>query len=99
MFTILEKKFRYLTQTNSQKNKIARELLSCITEKLNGFHIVRMETENEIKVLYYSTDIIFDPVKHHKIRSNSFFSTEKHLAHRSTYNETKDKIKHVRAYQ
>lgn len=42
---------------------------------------------------------MFDSVKHRKIKINSCFSTEKHLAYRSTYNLAKDKIRHIRALE
>ena len=95
----LRKKFRYLIHTNSQKNKIAIDLLSCITEKFNVFHILRVEAENDMRFLYAPIDMIFDLAKHRKIKIYCFFSTENHLACRSTYNETKNKIRHGRAFQ
>ena len=43
----LRKKFGYIIYSNSHKNKITKDLLSGITEKFNGIHIVRMEAEND----------------------------------------------------
>ena len=88
----LRKNFRYLIHTNSQKNKIAIDLLSCITEKFNAFHILRIEAENDMRSLYARIDMIFDLVKNRKIKIYCSFSIKKHLACRSTYNKTKNKI-------
>ena len=52
-----------------------------------------------MRSLHAPIDMIFDPVKHHKIKIYCFFSTEKHLACRSTYKKTKNKIRHGRAFQ
>ena len=88
----LRKNFRYLIHTNSQKNKIAIDLLSCITEKFNAFHILRIKPENDMRSLYAPIDTIFDLVKNRKIKIYCSFSIKKHLACRSTYNKTKNKI-------
>ena len=69
------KKFNYLLETTSKRNHITRDLPSCLTEKFNGFHIVRIEAENEIRVLYPPID-----TKHFKIKINCLFSTDKCLA-------------------
>ena len=76
-------------------------MLSCLTEKFNGFHIARFEAENEVRTLFSPIDIIYDPVKHFKIKINYIFSTNKCLAYRSTYNVDKKgkKIKHDKASQ
>ena len=36
----LKDKFHYLIKQDSKKKMVLRELLSCITEKFNGFNIV-----------------------------------------------------------
>ena len=85
----LKKKVMYLMHTSSQGNTIIGDLSCCINDK--GSHIVRTKTESKIRELYSPIDIIYDTVKHCKIKSNWFFSTKKHLVYRSTYN--KDKVK------
>ena len=71
----LRKKFRYLIHSGFQKNKLLGIYRSCITEKLNGFHIVKVKTGNKTRALYLPIDIIFGLVKHQKIKINCFFST------------------------
>ena len=39
----LKEKFRSLIKQDSDKKNVIRELSGCITEKYNGFHIVRLE--------------------------------------------------------
>ena len=39
----LKDKFRAIIKQDPDKKNVIRELLSCITEKYNGFHIARME--------------------------------------------------------
>ena len=45
----LKDKFWSLTIRNSNKNNILRQVSSCLTEKLNGFHIVSIEQEKKQK--------------------------------------------------
>ena len=80
---------------------LKKNVSSSLTENFNGFHIVRIEAENGISVIYYPIDIIYDPVKHFKIKINCFFSTDKRLHYRSTYNVNKKdkKIKYSKASQ
>ena len=47
-----------MMHTSSQGNTIIRDLLSCITEKFNDFHIVKTDAEFEIRALYSPLDII-----------------------------------------
>ena len=67
----LRKNFRFLT-TDCGKNKIAKYLPSCVTEKLNGFSFVRSDIENKTRVLYAHVGIIFDSVKRKLIKIKFF---------------------------
>ena len=69
VFRIYEtrKKFNYLIHTTSEKKKknhIIRHFSSSLI--FDGFHIVKIEVENNFKTLYSPIDIANDPVKDFK---------------------------------
>ena len=80
VFRIYEtrKKFNYLIHTTSGKKKKKNHTISDFSSSLifDGFHIVKIEVENNFKTLY-------SPISNFKI--NCFFLTNKLLAYRSTY--------------
>ena len=43
------KEFCYLIKQDSEKNRILRELSSCIVEKFNGFNIARVEFSKKLR--------------------------------------------------
>ena len=45
----IKDKFRYLIKKDSQKKKVMRDLSSCITERFNGFDIVKLELDRELR--------------------------------------------------
>ena len=45
----LKDKFRYLIKQNSKQKKIFNEVSACVVERFNGFTIVRLEFDNEIR--------------------------------------------------
>ena len=97
----LKDKFRYLIKQDSVQNKHFRELSACIIERFNGFQIVRLEFDNEIRKDFKPINIIYKPV----IKLNSiidcFFTTQLHLAFKAVYNETSNwkKIKSCCAFE
>ena len=61
------KNFNYLMHaTSEEKNHTIRDLSSFLTEIFDGFHIVKIEAENDFKTLYSPIDVAYDPVKHFK---------------------------------
>ena len=58
----LKNKFRYITQTNTNKKNIIREISTCIIEKFNGFNIVRIDFDQKIRQNFLPIDI-YKPVK------------------------------------
>ena len=62
-FSELKDKCRYLINENSTKKRIIRKLSSCVIEKCNGFTIVRIENDREIRKKFYPINIIYKPVK------------------------------------
>ena len=94
-------KFRYITNTEKDKKKIIREISSCIKEKFNGYIIVRVDFDQEIRRNFLPIDIIYNPVKNENEIINCYFTDKIHLAYRTSYNEgTKtDTLKHTNAFR
>ena len=84
----LKDKFRYLFKQNSEQKRIVNEVSSCVIERFNGFTLVRLEFDNEIRRDFTPVDIIYKPVKKENEILNCFFTDKLHLAFRATYNET-----------
>ena len=93
----LKDKFRYLIKQNNEQKKIVNEVSACVIERFNGFTIIRLEFDNEIRKDFTPVDIIYKPVKKENTILNCFFTEKLHLAFRATYNETeKNKLKTLR---
>ena len=59
----LKDKFRYIIKQNSEQKKFFSEVSACVVERFNGFTIVRLEFDNEIRKEFTPVDIIYKPVK------------------------------------
>ena len=59
----LKDKFRYLFKQNCERKKIVNEVSACVIERFNGFTIVRLEFDNEIRKDFTPVDVIYKPVK------------------------------------
>ena len=97
----LKDKFRYIIKQNSEEKKFFNELYACVVERFNGFTIVRLEFDNEIRKEFTPVDIIYKPVKKENAILNCFFTDKLHLAYKAVYNETTkwDKLKSTCAFQ
>ena len=80
-FHELRKKFRFMTHTDAERNKIARNLLSCTKEKIWGYKVVWTEYKRKLTVKFESVNIIFDLAKHFKMKINCYFLTQKHTGY------------------
>ena len=94
-------KFRYIIKQNSEQKKIFSEVSACVIERFNGFTIIRLEFDNEIRKDFTPIDIIYKPVKKQDTILNCFFTDKLHLAYKAVYNETTkwEKLKHSCAFQ
>ena len=63
----LKDKFRYLIKQNCEQKKIVNEVSACVIERFNGFTIVRLEFDNEIRRNFTPVDIIYKPVKRENV--------------------------------
>ena len=81
----LKKKFRYLFLKNPNKQTVAKTLSSCITEKFNGFTIIRNEYAKKIRKEFSPIDIIYKPTKNIEIEPICYYTTDISLAYSATY--------------
>ena len=84
----LKDKFRYIIKQNSEQKKFFSEVSACVVKRFNGFTIVRLEFDNQIRKEFKPIDIIYKPVKKEKAIINCFFTDKLHLAYKAVYNET-----------
>ena len=97
----LKDKFRYIIKQNSEEKKFFNEVSACVVERFNGFTIVRLEFDNEIRKEFTPVDIIYKPVKKRNAILNCFFTDKLYLAYKAVYNETTkwDKLRSTCAFQ
>ena len=70
----LKDKFRYIIKQNHEQKKYFSEVSACIIERFNGFQIVRLEYDNEIRKEFKPIDIIYKPVIKLNAIINCFFT-------------------------
>ena len=97
----LKEKFCYVTKTSSRKKNIVREICSCVIEKFNGFHVVRIDFEQKLRKDFLPIDIVYKPIKKEDEIIDCFFTDKIHLAYRTTYNNDQKtgKIRHGYAFR
>ena len=83
----LKDKFHYLIKQNSEQKKFFKEVSACIIERFNGFTIVRLEFDNQIRKEFTPIDIVYKPVIKLPAILNCFFTKQLHLAYKAVYNE------------
>ena len=93
----IKDKFCYLIKEDYEKKKVIRDLSSCITERFNGFNIVKLELDRQLRCEISPIDILYKPVKK-QTNIDRFFSTQINLVYRSSFNEG-EKIRHGTAFQ
>ena len=93
-----KKKFRYITNTRKDNKKVLRDISACVTEKFNGFLIIRIDFDKEIQKDFTPIDIVYTPVKSENETIKCFFTKKIHLAFRTSYT-TGEKIKHTSAFR
>ena len=93
----IKDKLHYLIKEDSQKKKVMRDLSSCITERFNGFNIVKLELDRELRREMSPIDILYKPVRK-QVNFDCFFTTEINLAYRTSFSEG-ERIRHGTAFQ
>ena len=61
----LRQKFWYFSLKTPKKQTVVRQLLSCISEKYNGFHVVSIDYCDKLRKKFNPINIIYKPVKSH----------------------------------
>ena len=59
----LKNKFRHLATKDKSKQKIIRQLSSCLIEKFSGFTVISIENQKKQRKLFKPIDIIYKPTK------------------------------------
>ena len=59
----LKDKFCHVIKQDIQKKHVIRELSACITERFNGFNMVRLELDKRLRRGIKPLDIIINPSK------------------------------------
>ena len=72
----LKKKYRYLFMKKLDQQKMVKQLSSCLTEKYNGFTVIRIEHEKKERKNFEPLDIIYKPTKHLEIEPLFYFTTD-----------------------
>ena len=93
----IKDKFCYLIKEDSEKKNVMRDLSSCITERFNGFNIVKLELDRELRREMSPIEILYRPVRK-RVNIGCFFTTEINLAYRTSFSE-REKIRDGTTYQ
>ena len=94
----LKKKSRHLFLKNPDEQKIVKQLSSCITEKFNGFTIIRSEYAKKVRREFSPLDIIYKPTKNIEIEPLCYYSSDISLAYSATYPRKGDRNKTQKEY-
>ena len=77
---------------DESKQKIVRQLSSCLIEKYSGFRLISIEHEKKQRKLFKPIDIIYKPTKSIEIEPLCFFSDDISKAYLSPYSKGKKGI-------
>ena len=83
----LKNKFRHLAMKDKTKQKIVRQLSSCLIEKYSGFTIISIEYQKEQRKLFKPIYIIYKPTKHIEMEPLCYFSEDISKAYSSLYSK------------
>ena len=72
----LKNKFRRFMMKDETKQKIVRQLSSCLIEKYSGFTVISIEFKKKKRKMFKSIDIIYKPIKFIKIEPLCYFSDD-----------------------
>ena len=81
----LKNKLRHLTIKEPEKQNIARPILSCITEKCNGFQAISIEFARKERKKFKPIDIIYKPTKNPTISLLCYFTEDISKAYHNFY--------------
>ena len=85
----LKNKFCQLTMKDKTKQKVVRQLQSCLIEKYSSFTIISIEYQKKQRKLFKPIDIIYKPTKHIEIEPLCYFSEDISKAYFSLHSKGK----------
>ena len=81
----LKKKYRHLFMKKPDRQKIVKQLSSCLIEKYNGFTVIRIAYEKKERKNFEPLDIIYKPTKDLETEPLYYFTTDISLAYSAYY--------------
>ena len=89
-------KFRYqLKQNLKEKNKMKRELCSCVIQKFNGYELLRYNLNSFEKKDSIPIDIIYEPTLDENKKIEWFFAPDISLAYVGYIEKTRNNEKYM----
>ena len=93
------KKFCYLMQKPpAGKNSIIRELSSCVINRYDGYHIVKIRKKNSIRLYFKPVGIVYEPTESSDKDIECYFTEKIQIAYRLRYSHGK-KINMLHAWE
>ena len=77
---------------DKSKQKIVRQLSSCLIEKYNGFTVISIEFKKNQRRMFKPIDIIYKPTKHIEIEPLCYFSDDISKAYLSLHSKGKKRM-------
>ena len=85
---------------DKSKQKLVRQLSSCVIEKYSGFQVISVEYERKQRKMFKPIDIIYKPTKCIEIEPLGYFSDDIAKAYSTFYSKGKDGMKRAhKCYQ
>ena len=85
---------------DKSKQKIARQLSSCLIEKYSGFTVISIEYQKKLRKLFKLINIIYKPTKHIEIEPLCYFTEDISKAYSSLHSKRKKGLSRAhKAYQ
>ena len=85
----LKNRFCHLAMKDKTKQKIVRQLSSCLIEKYSGLTIISIEYQKKQRKLFKPIDIIYKPTKHIEIEPLCYFLEDISKAYSSLHSKEK----------
>ena len=83
---------------DKSKQKIVRQISSCLIEKYSGFTVISIEFQKKQRKMFKPIDIIYKPTKHIEIEPLCYFSDDISKAYSSLHLKGKNECQeHINA--
>ena len=95
----LKNKYRRFSVKDKNKQKIVRQLSSCLIEKYSGFRVISIDFERKQRKLFKPIDIIYKPTKSIEIELLCYFSDDISKAYSSLHSVGEKIMRTHKCYQ